>query len=348
MYLARKQINHQTHYVLRQSYADGGIMRSRDLIDLGDCPESFIVYPDNGNAFYFDEDLCQALRDKGVEPDNRLLEKVFWPFFTAETRRLLERFSRSPAGRPGRLAEARRRCETTPFHVFDRRRMHYLRYGELDQSGLDRVPKKIYRKLLDKSRDEIEQQFLTMEQVLREHEKKNYVFAVFNLAGHFDSEIARKFPLALSDEKVDACFVEELCRLNADAAFWSDLPVTGTLHSYLIRYACWFFDTAFSGGAYLDDLAWQFRRRHHGFRPPPPRQHMPEEEALAMLGIASSELVGMTVGELTRRYRIMAKRHHPDRGGGHEPFIRLTRAFEDVLRRIKAGAGKAGYYTRRG
>jgi len=348
MYLARKKIRHRTHYFLRQSVPDGQIIRSRDLIDLGCHPERFIIYPDAGNTFYFDESLCAAIKAKGVEPDNGLLEGVFWPFLTPEIRRLLEGFSRSPTGRAGRLAEERKRCETESFQMFDRRRMHFLRFGEIDQSGLARAPKKIYRKLLDKSRDEIEQQFMTMEQVLRPHEKKNYVFTVFNIAGHFQSEIARKFPQALSDEKVDDCFMAELCRLNADTAFWADLPVTDSLHEYLVRYVCWFYDTAFAGGGYLDDLVWQFKRRHHGFRPPPPRSHMPEEEALAVLGIDPSQMKGMTIKILTRHYRRMAKLHHPDRGGGHDAFIRLNRAFEDVLRRIKTDDKPPRYHTRRG
>ncbi len=348
MYLARKKIGHRIHFFLRQSVSDGQTIRSRELFDLGCHPEVYIIYPDNGNNFYFDDGLCAAIKARGVEPDNDLLETVFWPFFTPETRRLLEGVSRTPAGRAGRLAEARKRSEVEAFHMFDRRRMHFLRFGEIDQSGLARVPKKIFRKLLDKSRDEIEQQFMTMEQVLQPHEKKNYVFAVFNIAGHFQSEIARKFPMALSEEKVDDCFMAELCRLNADAAFWVDLPMSDFLHEYLVRYACWFYDTAFAGDGYLDDLVWQFKSRHHGFRPPPPRSHMPEEEALAVLGIDPSELNGMTIKNLTRHYRRMAKQHHPDRGGGHDAFIRLNQAFEDVLRRIKTGNKPPRYRTRRG
>jgi len=348
MYLARKQIKKKTHYFLRQSISDGSVIHSRDLFDLGCHPEAYIIYPDGGNTFYFDEGLCDAIKAKGVEPDSGLMEAVLWPFLSPETRRLLERFSRSPAGRTKRLAEEKKRCQTEPFHMFDKRRIHYLRYGEIDQSSLSRVPKKIYRKLLDKSRDEIEQQFLTMEQVLQPDEKKNYVFAAFNIAGHFNSELARKFPLALPEEKVDALFMEEICRLNDDAAFWSHLPMTDFLQEYLVRYACWFFDTDFAGGDYLDDLVWQFKRRHHGFRPPPPRSHMPEEEALAMLGIEPSELKGMTVKTLTQHYRRMAKQYHPDRGGGHDKFIRLTRAFEDVLRRIKTDGKQPHYNTHRG
>ncbi|MFW6236982.1 MAG: J domain-containing protein [Desulfosudaceae bacterium] len=349
MYLARKQVNQTIHYVIRQSVSEDGMLVSRDLFDLGSDPEDYLVYPDNGHAFYFDENLCHALEARGVAPDYTELEALFWPFLAPETRRIIEKFSRAPAGRRGSLAEQKKRCEIETFHVFDRRRMHFLRFGEMDQTRLAAVPQKIYRKLLDKSRDEIEQQFIEMEQVLSPREKKNYTFVIFNVAGHFESALARRFPQALPEDKVDECFLEEVCRVNDDAAFWADLLSGGRLHPYLVRYVCWFFDHDFFGGQYLDDLVWQFKRRHHQCTPPQPRQHMEVDEALAVLEIDRSELAKLTVKILTRQYRRMAKRHHPDQGGRHEAFIRLNRAFEDLLRRVKAGGGKTTrYHTRRG
>ena len=70
MYLARKQINKTTRYFLRQSVSDGRSIRSRDLVDLGCHPEKYIIYPDDGNTFYFDDRLCEAIKAKGVEPDD--------------------------------------------------------------------------------------------------------------------------------------------------------------------------------------------------------------------------------------------------------------------------------------
>ncbi len=345
MYLARRRIKGKLYYSIRQSVCKGREIVSRELLDLGRDPEKFIIYPDDGNAFYIDPEICDRIEACGVAPDNDELERVFWPFLRPETRRVIEMFTRPSPGREQSIPEQKARCETQPFHMFDKRRMHYLRYGELDQSKIGAVPKKIYRKLLDKSRDEIEQQFMEMERVLENSEKKNYVFTIFNVAGHFTSEIARKFPQALSQDKVDAKFTEELCRLNADAGFWGDLGISMRLHDYLVRYACWFFDIDFEGGRHLEDLMWQFKRRHHGFSPPRP-QAMPVEEAVSVMGISRQELSGMTVRTLTRQYRVMAQKYHPDTGGDHDQFIRLNRAYEDLLRKIKGKGGKTRYTAR--
>lgn len=348
MYLAKKRIKKQIHYVIRESIADGDTFKSRDLVELGPDPENWIVYPDNGHAFYFDEALCDALEAKGAEPDNEELEQVFWPFIDPESRRVIEGFSRPPAGRQTLRKEQKQRCQTEAFHMFDKRRMHYLRFGEMDQSRIHRAPTTLYRKLLDKSRDEIEQQFMAMEQVLQAHEKKSYAFVIFDVAGNFSSEIARRFPQALPQEKVDDGFLAAVCRLNADPSFWADMEAGDTLHEYLVRYVCWFFDVDFDGGRYLEDLIWQFKRRHHGFRPPPPRETMPMEAALKMMDIDKSAFAAMTVKTLTRQYRRMAKQYHPDQGGEHGLFIKLNRAFEDLLRKLKGKKGATRYHTRRG
>ncbi len=335
MYLARKRSNRKICYVLRESVFDSGMYKSRDLLELGDDPGDYIIYPDDGPAFYFDDRLWEALNARGVQPDNDTLENVFRPFLDPETRRILEQFRRPATGRREWLKNQKERCRTAAFHPFDKRRLHYLRFGEVDQSRLDRVPPKIYRKLLDKSRDEIEQQFQQMETVLQAHEKKTYAYVIFHVAGCFSSPIARQFPQALPQEKVDACFLDAVCRLNADGAFWADLPRRDNLHEYLIRYVCWFFDSDFAGATYLEDLFWQFKRRHHGYRPPPRREEMPADEAMQILDIDKKELATLTIKTLTRRYRRMAKKHHPDRGGQHETFIRLNRAFEELLRKIR-------------
>jgi hypothetical protein len=42
----------------------------------------------------------------------------------------------------------------------------------------------------------------------------------------------------------------------------------------------------------------------------------------------------LNIKDLFRQFK---RRHHPDKGGKHETFIRLNRAFEDLLRRITSG-----------
>jgi hypothetical protein len=46
-------------------------------------------------------------------------------------------------------------------------------------------------------------------------------------------------------------------------------------------------------------------------------------------------------------FRQFKRRHHPDKGGNHETFIRLNRAFEDLLRRITSGQATFRYRPRR-
>lgn len=351
MYLARKRVRGKTRYAIRQSVKTGNSYHSRELFDLGEDPAEYVIYPGSGPGFYFDEKLCGRLAEQGCDPDYDALEAVFWPFLEPETRRVIEGFTHKAGSGRSRSQVARQaaRCETETFHIFDMRRMHYLRFGELDQSRIHAVPRKIYRKLLDKSRDEIEQMFMAMESVLEAREKKNYAYVIFDVPGYFPGSLARKFPEALDPEKVDECFVDALCRLNADARFWADLGVAGRLNDYLVRYACWFFDTDFAGSRYLEDLVWQFVGRHRAYRPPEPRSGMPTDEAASAMGISSRVIPEMTVKSLTRQYRKMAKAHHPDKGGGHEAFIRLNRAFEQLLRTVKAkSAKKTGDRTRRG
>lgn len=334
MYLARKYLKTGIHYYIRESYFDGNRIKSRDICHLGTHPEQFVIYPDDGVAFYFDPGLIEAIEKAGAHPETEVLEKIFWPFLQPETRRVIDLFSRPAPGRRQSLASQKKRCETASFHMFDQRRMHYLRFGQLDMRGIGRTPKKIYRKLLDKSRDEIEQQFMEMEKVLEKREKKNYVYAAFNVAGHFESEISRMFPQALDQETVDGSFLEELCRINEDASFWGDVGVSGGLNEYLLRYVFWFFDTEFEGSVYLEDLMWQFTRRHHGFRRPRRQNAMPVGEALSVMGITGADLSQMSVKSLTKKYRERAHRCHPDKGGNHEQFIRLNRAFRNLVKKV--------------
>ena len=335
MYLAREYVEKRINYYIRESYPDGDGVKSREICNLGTNPGKYVIYPDDGVSFYFDPELIETIEASGAKPDTELLEKIFFPFLHPETRRVIEMYSRPSSGRKASLRTQTKRCETAPFHIFDMRRMHYLRYGELDMRKISVVPRKIYRKLLDKSRDEIEQQFMEMENVIEEREKKNYMYAVFNVAGHFESDISRKFPQALDQEKVDDAFIQEVCAINADESFWGGVEGSGTLNEYLKRYVFWFFDNAFSGSAHLADLMWQFRQRRHNVQQPSRRTPMPLDEALTVMEISKADFPRMTVRSITRQYRAMAHKYHPDKGGDHDMFIRLNRAFRDLLGKVR-------------
>lgn len=349
MYLAQKMINGRPHYAIRESYTEGKVIKSRELFDLGARPDQYIIYP-GGSACYFHEAIHDQLRAKGVIAEEDELEKIFWPFLRYETRRVIEGFTHKGSSRKGResVKEACLRCETYQFHLFDRRRLHYLRFGQLDQSRLYRAPKKIYRSLLDKSRDEIEQQFLRMEAVLNANEKKTYTYVIFDVPGHFGGDLARNFPQALSQNKVDDIFLEEVCRIHADDGFWAGMPRGETLNEHLVRYVCWFFDHDYAESRYLDQLVYDWMARRRDFRPPRPTPSMAFSEALSVMEMEEKDLAGQTVASLTRRYRKMARKYHPDTGGGHNRFIKLNHAFKDLLGAVRSKKGAGGYRKHRG
>jgi len=351
MYLAQQQINETTRYAIRESYTDGDIIKSRELFNLGTRPDDYIIYP-GGNACYFHEDIYDQLSEKGVEPDDDELEKIFWPLLRYETRRVIEGFTHKGSSGKKResIKDACRRCEAEKFHIFDMRRIHYLRFAQLDQSNIFRVPKNIYRPLLDKSRDETEQMFLKMENVMDASERKTYSFVAFDVPDHFAGKLARNFPQALSQIKVDDCFIEEVCRLHADEKFWAgmSLPQPDILHSYLVRYVCWFFDYDYAESRYLDQLVYDWMARRRNFNPPRPKSIMSVKEALAVMGLSQKEFAGLTVKTLTRQYRQMARKFHPDTGGGHNRFIKLNQAFEYLLRKVRSKGETTGYRTQRG
>jgi hypothetical protein len=349
MYLAQKHINGKLTYSIRESYKDTDCLKSRELFDLGADPTRYIVYP-GGSSFYIHEEIYDRLGDLGVNADNEELEKIFYPFLNHQTRKVIDGFTHKVQRKDQREAiRDQVRCsETAGFHMFDRRRMHYLRFGELDQSRIFRTPNKIYRQLLDKSRDEIEQLFINMEKDLRATEKKTYAYVIFDVAGHFPGIFSLKFPQALPREQVDAFFLEEVCRINDDTQFWAGFDRINRLQDPLVRYVCWFFDSDFEEVPLMENLFSEWMDRHRTFRSPPAPMSMPVGEAMTVMGITQEEFSSMTIKTLTRQYRKMAKTDHPDKGGRHEKFIKLNHAYSDLLRALKSRTGGQRYAARQG
>ncbi|MCI5141028.1 MAG: hypothetical protein D3909_04730, partial [Candidatus Electrothrix sp. ATG1] len=186
MYLARCFRDNRVFYLLRESFLDNGIYRNRDLIELGEDPGSFIIYPGR-NSFYINDLIFERLQQIGVNADYDTIEPFFLPFLDPEVR---ARDSFSRGGQEGRnwkpLNKEERQQILTKTHIFDRRRMHFLRFGQVDQRGLDRSPS-LFRALLHKSRDELEQLMLKQEQELSPHEYKTYIFTIFNLQSYFNN-----------------------------------------------------------------------------------------------------------------------------------------------------------------
>ena len=138
----------------------------------------------------------------------------------------------------------------------------------MDQRALGRLPNSIRRALQGKSRDEIEQGLIEMEAVLRPRELKAYTYTIFDLQQCFAERFAREAPEFLDPLRMDDVFLEALCGLQDDSAFWGGMDPGARLHDYLARYAVMYFDHAFETRSPAEDYIREFINRHRDYRPP--------------------------------------------------------------------------------
>ena len=329
MYLARKIIQGKLRYFIRESYRDKDCLRYRDLFDLGAHPEHYIQYP-GGNSYYIDEDIEDALSAMGVTPTADELDDLFWDFLKPEIRWKLEPFRR-------REIMARKAKRKPPeknqglYHIFDKRRIYYLKCGRIDQCRVGTLPSKMFRILDEKSRDEIEQTFIEMEILLRENEWKSYVYSIFDLQKFFTESFAKSLPHLLNPAKVDDYFIKEICRLNDDPVFWAGLDAGDRLHEYLVRYAIMFFDTDYEPLSFMEDTIRQFINSRRDYRAPRPARSVNLQEASNIFKVSKDSLNNMGRSELARLYRRRAQKLHPDKGGDHDTFVKLTEAYHSLL-----------------
>ena len=332
MYLASKKINGQNHYLIRESYQQEDIFLSRDLIDLGPDPTRYIVYP-GGNAFYISEIVEDRLIELGAEAGLDELEDIFWRFVHPEIRRILEPFrrreDRHKANRKNKTPQTK---VSNPLHIFDKRRAHYLKFGQSDQRNIERAPLILFRGLHHKSRDEIEQRFMDMEAGLNPREYKTYTYTIFNLQQFFYESFAKNNPQMLSQDKVDEHFIEQICRLSADSDFWAGMKTTDRLHEYLVRYVLMHFDFDYAPGSFMEDYLRQFINSRREYRPPVKSAAVSLKKASTILGESKEALKKMSRQDLARLYRRRAQQLHPDKGGDHDKFVDLTEAYHDLMR----------------
>jgi hypothetical protein len=301
------------------------------LFDLGTDPRRFIRYP-GGNAYYIDEVVEESLAAFGSTPTGDQLDDIFWAFLDPDIRIKLEPFRR----REIRARQARRPpvdASGDSTHVFDRRRLIFLKTGQKNLNHIDAVPAKMFKILGSKSRDELEQQFIDMERSLHAREVKTYVYAVFNLQDFFTEAFAKTVPDFLDQSKVDAHFISEICKLNEDAEFWAGVDPFGGLNEYLIRYAIMFFDFDFEPRSFMDEYIRGFMNNRRNYRPPVPQPAVSMETVCRIFGKSEETLMNMSNRELARLYRRRARDLHPDQGGKAPQFIKLTEAYESLQRR---------------
>jgi hypothetical protein len=336
MYLAINIIRGQQKFFIRDSFFDHerNCWLSRDLAELGSNPSDYIEYP-GGNSFYLAEEICDQIAEQKPKLDLCELEELFWPFIEQDIRDKLEPFHcRSRYTRKEKKEEAPNQLHEEQVQVFDKRRILFLRYGVTDQRRIGRLPRKYYAELLNKSRDEIEQYLLQMENSLQPSEYKEYVYVIFDLSRYFTESYARSIPGGLNQDKMDEYFVREVCRLHEDKQFWACFPTGETLHEYLKRYLIMFFDYDFQEGGAWDDYIREFmnsRRFHRHVAKP----SFEPDEIAEIFGVAPEELKKMNRRALTKLYRERAHDLHPDKGGEHEGFVRLTEAYNELLKGMK-------------
>ena len=339
MYLARQIKEGKTRYFIRESYLDGTRWKSRDLAALGEDPGRWIHTPAR-TAYYIDEAIEDAIRDKGVDAGQAELEEVFWPFLDPAVRRIIQNHSSGRSGKKGgrvarsELAELQR-C----LHVFDKSRLYFLRYGADDPRKMSSRPMRAYNRLLRKSRDEIEQMIEGMEASLRSDERRMYVYFIFNLQRFFASPLAAGYPQAMDPDTMDEAFLEEVCRLQADPLLFPDEEGGNGLDRVLVRYVIMYFDNEFRAIHPEWDYIQDFMHRHRSHRKGTGRRpRLPIEEACKSLEISRESFEQLSLKQLAQHYRKKALERHPDRGGTHEQFIRLTKAYKDLLARKIASA----------
>jgi hypothetical protein len=335
VYLARVSIKGVTHYYIRESYRDGDQLLSRDLIDLGTDPAGYIVYP-GGNAFYIDPWIEEHLNALGVTlPDNDL-EDIFWRFLDPEIQRALAHFRhRETLSRNSRKSEVKPAKAESPVHIFDRRRLHYLKFGRMEQGYPWLVPQKLFDGLRNKSRDEIEQLFLDMEFQLSPGEYKAYTYVIFDINRFFNESFAKKRPQYLKQSDIDDHFIEEICSLNRDLSFWAGMQATGSLHEYLVRYVLMYFDYDFAPRSWVEDYIRNFINSRRDYRSPFKAGLVTLKGAGAIFGETKDTLKKMSRKELIRIFRRRAQEFHPDKGGDPEKFVELTEAYHMLLKTKK-------------
>jgi len=331
LYLARTYKNASSVYSFRKSYLADGTLQSREIFTLGTDPGQFIKYP-GGNAYYFDELLVEALEKQGVTDVDSCLDDLLWDFLKPEIRKIVGHFSH-----PGRSRQkAPITSPSAGYHLFDKRRVLFLKSGALDQGPIGRLPGKLFRILDHKSRDEIEQYFLLAERILKPEELKIYTYVIFDLQRHFTSPLAKRFPPAMGGEKLDTHFVKAACRLKDDRSFWRGLPSGKGLNEYLIRYIIMYFDNHFPEENFMAAYMRDFMRSRRGFQfPHKPAPAMSVTAAAQALDLKPEQLKQMSTAALTRHYRKMAIKLHPDQGGDHDKFIQITEAYQAALHKLK-------------
>lgn len=335
MYLATTHSYKNTSYSIRISEYDAqcGHWLPKDIFNLGSNPQDHFA-DDQKGFISFSETLHQAISSHTSGDPDPILEELLFDFFSHETKSFLERYPSRKDYTVTPLSHDEVEQIPLQLNTLDLRRLYFLRYGAVDQRHLHKVHKKLCRPLLNCSRDEKEHYFMEQEKVIPQEERKSYVYAIFDLQRHFSQSFAPFMPEGLPEIEIEEYFVEELCRLARNIHFLQEQPLLNSLLPHLRRYVIMFFDHSFAPGSYTNDFIRNFRRTHTDFKWPETKVKVSDEEIIDLFGTSRKNLEAMSKHELTRLYRQKAKELHPDKGGDHELFIKLTEAYS-IIKKAK-------------
>jgi len=320
MYVAVVREEGRARYELRRTVLLDGGLGFETVADLGADPGSMVRFGRFGISYA--EKLLDAL--SGFDADMDRVDEAFARF--------------APQGYTGFSGRGGTWRRTTPtsaqieeigaLHEFDRRRMAFLRSGEVNLSRIGEVNPRLFKGLVGKSRDELEQMFLHLERELPLDEARAYVHAAFNLQRHFASLVARTNPEALDQDRLDEVFMFEYCALVQDEAFGFGLP--GGAKAYLRRYACMHFDFDFPA---VDGFRRVFEAFMNDFRRHRPRpKPVAPERVRELFGLDMAEIRKLTRREFARVFRKKAMSMHPDKGGDHDTFVELLETYKRMIR----------------
>ena len=329
MYIAKVRDRQGPTYILRESVKTEGGYRAADICNLGPRPGAWIDYP-GGNAWYVCPELEDRVAKKAGSYSPGHLEDLFWPFLHPGIRRATEVFrNRYNSSGFRRTGKEEKEALARATHAFDKRRAHFLKFGNMDQGPLTNIPAVLFKPFRKKSRDEIEQWFMAQEGKLRAKELKSYVYTIFDIQRFFKGILAKQMPHVLDQNRVEAYFLEELCDLNRQL-----FGLDSHLHDYMVRYLIMFFDFSYEDTVLLDDMERDFRARHRYFNVPP-KPSVSRVRAREIFGISKEEFRAMDKTALTRRFRKLARKHHPDAGGDHDTFVTLNEAYQALMEKMK-------------
>ncbi len=140
MYLAKTRKHRQTAYFLRESTPEGNGSGFQEICSLGPEPGAWVDYP-GGNAWHVCPELINRIAKKARKFDPDLLEDLFWPFVRSDIRQATTHFrERGKTFTYRRMTREEKQTVARSTHAFDKRRAHFLKFGNMDQGPMVNMP----------------------------------------------------------------------------------------------------------------------------------------------------------------------------------------------------------------